>query len=186
VHRLFYFFLLVPASSFNWGSAAPAQHPGCQLETSSVAAQINAIRTRSGPGAIQRAVRDFTHRVGSPYVCLYVREAQAHPDQNICWLLVQQSATRFMRYSYRAQRVDSIRLEGAAWPAALARLPTGCYWPICESISTSSIYRALLVKRSRKVQSGMTLEDTIYLGDYEQTDQRRIAPVAAFIRLLDK
>lgn len=141
---------------------------------------------RAWGAAARRAVRDFTRRAGAPYTCLYFRKAEAYPDQVICWLLVQQSSTRFMRYSYHAQQVDSMCLEVGGWSAALARMPNRCYEPLCESISTSPVPQAVLIKRGQRVQTGMLFEDTPYLPDYTPADQARVAPVVAFIRLLDK
>ncbi|TVT39300.1 hypothetical protein FNT36_16730 [Hymenobacter setariae] len=91
-----------------------------------------------------------------------------------------------MRYNYHAQQVDSTRLEVAGWSAALARLPSRCYEPLCESISTSPVLQAVLIKRGQRVQTGMLFEDTPYLPDYTPADQARVAPVAAFLRLVDK
>lgn len=181
---LLYFLFLVPASNFFWRPVTLASHSGCELVPSSAAQQLTIVRAWGG--AARRAVRDFTRRAGAPYTCLYFRKAQAHPDQPVCWLLVQQSTTRFMRYSYHAQRVDSMRLEVAGWSTALARMPSRCYEPLCESISTSPVLQALLIKRGPKVQTGILFEDTPYLPDYTPADQARVAPVAAFMRLLDK
>lgn len=181
---LLYFLLFLPASTFTWQPVTPALHPGCELTPSSAAQQLTTVRAWGD--AARRAVRDFTRRAGAPYTCLYYRKAEAHPDQLVCWLLVQQSPTRFMRYSYHAQRVDSTRLEVAGWSTALARMPSKCNEPLCESISTSPVLQALLIKRGQRVQTGMLFEDTPYLPDYTPADQARVAPVAAFMRLVDK
>ena len=177
--QLLYGLLLVPLGT---GQPRAAIHPNCHLAPVSAATTLAAIRGRSA--AARRAVRDFRRKVGSPYMCLYLKET-AQSAEPICWLLVQQSATRFLRYTYRGQQVDSALITLTGGPAALASLPKGCYWPLCESISTSPVSRTLVVKQGNALRCGMSFEDDNSLSDYVIADQKRVAPVKNFIKLLN-
>ncbi|WP_460615761.1 hypothetical protein [Hymenobacter seoulensis] len=159
---------------------AQGVHPNCTLEVQPPEQMLGFASKRSVEA--RHAVQDFQRLAGSPYSVLYLKEGPAGATY-VRW--VQRSSTRFTRYTYRAQQVDSTQVVAVRLPRCLARLPRACYSPECESISTAPIHRVLLVKQGQYLKTGLSFTDYV-AQDFTRADQARIAPLIAVMHELEK
>jgi hypothetical protein len=130
------------------------------------------------------AMRAFDQQRRAPYSALYIRKVPGRGEQaSRCIRVVQQSATRFIRYTYRAQHVDSVRQRSANWLVPFSQLRPGHYLGVCQTQGMDADYWVVLVKQGPTVTFSLSLES----GQYEQlaaADQARIEPAFDLIRLM--
>lgn len=134
----------------------------------------------------QQAVHDFERQIGSPYAALYIRKVPGRGAQaGRCIRVVQRSATKFMRYTYHAQSVDSTYSSNAGWQIPLAQVTPGHYSAgLCYTGTMDGDYWYLLVKQGTVVTFSLGLES----GQYERltdADRARIAPALDLVRLMN-
>ena len=113
---------------------------------------------------------------------LYLKDG---PAGATCVVWIHRSSTRFTCYVYRAHRVDSAHVVRARLSRPLAQVPRACYTTLCESISTAPLYRVLVVKQGKKVQTGLSFTDYV-AQDFTAPDQARLASMIALMHLLDE
>jgi hypothetical protein len=130
------------------------------------------------------AVRAFDQQTSAPYSALYIRKVPGRGEQaSSCIRVVQQSATRFMRYTYRAQHVDSVRQGSVNWLGPFTQLQPGHYLGVCQTEGMDAAYWVVLVKQGPTVTFSLGLEGRQY-EDLAAADQARIAPAFDLIRLM--
>jgi hypothetical protein len=119
--------------------------PTCVLQAFSKPIGFNSEDTRA-------AVRAFNEQTGAPYSALYIRKVPGRGEQaSSCIRVVQQSATRVMRYTYRAQRLDSVRERSTSWLVPFAQLRPGHYLGVCQTEGMDTAYWIVLVKQGPAV-----------------------------------
>lgn len=97
--------------------------PTCVLQAFTKPISFNSADTRA-------AMRAFDQQTSAPYSALYIRKVPGRGEQaSSCIRVVQRSAIHFVRYTYRAQHVDSVRrqreLAGYVYPASAWALSGG-------------------------------------------------------------
>jgi hypothetical protein len=151
--------------------------PTCVLQAFPKPISFNSDDTRA-------AVRAFDQQSRAPYSARYIRKVPGRGEQaSSCIRVVQQSATRFMRYTYRAQHVDSVRQGSANWLVPFTQLQPGHYLGVCQIEGMDAAYWVVLVKQGPAVTFSLGLES----GQYEYlaaADQARIEPAFDLIRLM--
>jgi hypothetical protein len=130
------------------------------------------------------AVRAFDQQTGAPYSALYIRQVPGRGEQaSSCIRVVQRSATRVMRYTYRAQRLDSVRERSASSLVPFAQLRPGHYLGVCQTEGMDAAYWVVLVKQGPAVTFSLSLADRQY-ENLAAADQARIEPAFDHIRLM--
>jgi hypothetical protein len=130
------------------------------------------------------AMRAFDQQRSAPYSALYIRKVPGRGEQaSSCIRVVQQSATHFMRYTYRAQHVDSVRQRSANWLVPFSQLQPGHYLGVCQTEGMDADYWVVLVKQGPTVTFSLGLEGRQY-EHLAAADQARIEPAFDLIRLM--
>jgi hypothetical protein len=159
-------------------SETSSRVPPCKLEVSA-GLVLDFENTR-------QAVHDFERQSGSPYAALYIRQVPGRGVQaGSCVRVVQRSATKFMRYTYQAQGVDSAYSSSVGWQVPFAQVTPGHYNAgLCFTGTMDGDYWYLLVKQGTVVTFSLSLES----GQYERltdADRARIAPAFDLVRLMN-
>lgn len=156
-------------------SATPAQSPRCPLHVVASPPTLSFSDT-------QEAVRAFDQYLDPAYSMLYIRKVAGFSGSNRCLLVRQQSASRFLVYTYGTQRIDRTQVTDTTWRPSLDQLTAtpGHLMSMCLLTTDPSI-EFLVVKHQGKVVFSLAWE-TYRLDHLPVAEEARLAPALALMR----